>query len=162
MGKVNVLLLEDIQGLGRAGDIVSVNEGYARNSLFPAGQAAQATPTVQRKYADKRAKETQSKAQALVQLQKKAEILDGTELTLAARVKEGDTIYGSITAKDILSELINKANLNIKASQLDINVPIKQLGSYDLTIHLSPQVECVMKLTVVADPSSLKKENDDE
>jgi len=162
MSKISVLLLEDIQGLGRTGDIVLVNDGYARNSLFPEGKAAAATPIVQKKHAAKKAKSKRDKEQELLKLQERAQILDGTELTLMAKVKEGIDIFGSITKKHIINELNTKASLSLKPGQINAPVPIKQIGSYDVAVYLSPEVECVVKLSVVADPSSVTEPQDDE
>lgn len=161
-GKMNVLLLEDIPNVGRAGDIVAVSEGYARNALFPNGQAAQATPAVQKEYSHKKAKAEKMRLQKFEELQKQAEILDNTEIVITAKVKDGTDIYGSISKKQIAHELQEKAHVNIKESDIELKKPIKQVGTYDIAINLSPEIECVVKLTVVAVASSLKNENDDE
>ncbi|MBI3255615.1 MAG: 50S ribosomal protein L9 [Candidatus Andersenbacteria bacterium] len=161
-GKINVLLLEDIKDVGRAGEIVTVSEGYARNSLFPEGKAAQATPSVQKDFAHKKAKAEKVKLQKFEELQKQAEILDNTEIIITAKVKDGVDIYGSITKKQVMEELQVKAGVRIKEGDVDMARAIKQVGSYDVTIHLSPEIECVIKLTVIADASSLKSDSDDE
>lgn len=160
--KIYIILLESIAGLGRAGDIVQVSEGYARNSLFPEGKAAQATPSVQKDFAHKKAKAEKVKLQKFEELQNQAEILDKTEVTITAKVKDGVDIFGSITKKQIMQELQAKAGVRLKEGDIDMQGPIKQLGSYDITIRLSPEIECIIKLTIAPDPSSLKDEKDDE
>lgn len=159
---INVLLLEDVRGVGRTGDIVSVVEGYARNALFNQGKAALATDQVQKTYANKQAEKKAKEAHLVQEQQVQADLLEGTELIMTAKVKEGSTIFGSINKKRIVQELNAKAKLKLELNQVKVAAPIKQLGTYDVTVVFSPQVECALKLTVSPDPSSLKALNHEE
>lgn len=148
---IKVILLENIDHLGVAGEIVSVSEGYARNFLFPAGKAALATEQAEREAGEKR---TLAKATAdaeLAALQQKAESLTGTELMLTAKRKEGEEIFGSITAAQIVKELNQQAGLALKPKDLDLPKAITKIGSQDATIHLSPEVEIVIRVTITPD-----------
>jgi large subunit ribosomal protein L9 len=155
--QVRVILLEHLPSLGHAGDIVQVSEGYARNLLFPSGKAALATKDRQHRQAREKAKQKKVTQERLATLQQQAENLQGTELAIAARVKEGEDIYGSITTAQIIKELNSQAHLQLKAGDIKLKQPIKKLGSFDVTVTLSPEVETNIRVTVVADPKSLAK-----
>lgn len=160
MGKnIRVILLETLHSLGQAGDIVVVSEGYARNFLFPQAKAALATETSQQKQQQQIAKKEEQSQRELKTLQEQAEKLEGTELEIQARIKDGTEIFGSITAGKIAQELSERAGFKFKASDINIAKPIKEIGSQDVTVHLSPEIETTIHLTVVADLESTK---DDE
>lgn len=155
--KIKVILLEDIPALGRTGEIVPVAEGYARNLLFPEGRAALATEQVRNV---QQLKKSQQKAQAeadLMQMQALAQKLDGTELLLSARVKEGEEIFGKITGRMIAEELNRQASLNVRPSDVKVGKPLTALGSRDVMVALSPAVDMKIRVTVVSDGTAPKK-----
>lgn len=147
--KVRVILLEDIASLGHVGQIVTVAEGYARNSLFLEGKAALATPEVQEKNEAVQQKAAQTAAASLQALQAQAERLLGTELVLSGRLKEGEEIFGSITARDIASELNAQAGLTLTPKQIKLKKPIMKTGSQDIEINLSSEVATTIRVTIV-------------
>lgn len=149
--KIKVILLEDIPALGRGGDIVAVAEGYARNLLFPEGRAALATEQVRQVQHQKKSQQKAQVEAELMQLQAVAQKLDGTELTLAARVKEGEEIYGKITARMIAEELNRQASLSVRPSDVVLGRPLTALGSRDMTVHLSSAVDMKIRVTIVSD-----------
>lgn len=151
--KVSVLLLEDVASLGNAGDIVKVSEGYARNALFPEGKAALATETVKHAQQTRQARDDAEKKEELEQTQAVADKLEGTELALTARVKEGEEIFGSITAAHIAKELSQQANLSLKPKDVALAKPLTRLGSQPVTVHLSPEVDAKIQVTITADPN---------
>lgn len=156
-GKISVFLLEDVPTLGKAGDIIAVSEGYARNFLFPQGKAAVANETTQKQQAAKAAQAKATHDQAIIKLQEQAEQLDGTELTLTARVKEGEEIFGSITAAAIAKELSKQSGIALKAKAIELASPITTLGAHKMTVHLSPDVETTIVVTVVPEPGTEAK-----
>ncbi|MEX1112036.1 MAG: 50S ribosomal protein L9 [Candidatus Andersenbacteria bacterium] len=148
-GDVKVLLLEDIDSLGKAGDIVTVSEGYARNKLFVEGKAALATDQEQQKHKEE-AEHKAKKAEAeLAVMEEKAEQLDGTELQLTAKVNEGEEIFGSITPKQIVEELNKQAGLTLTPKQITITKAIKQLGTHAMVVKLSSEVEFPMVVAII-------------
>jgi len=159
--KIKIILLEDVSGLGKAGDIVSVAEGYARNKLFLQGTAALADAGAQSRRDQKEQRQLAAGQEELAKLQAKAQSLDGSELTIAAKVKDGNEIYGSITGKQIAVELKQQADLTIKGSDVLLADPIKSIGSQDVIVRLSPEVEFTLKVTVVADAESQKKKDEE-
>ncbi len=157
---MRVLLLETIENLGQAGDIVDVSEGYARNFLFPQGKAVLATQTAQQ-HVQRRQKQDRQKAEEQLQvLQQQAEALAGSELTMTARVKEGDEIYGSITTSHIAKQLSAQAAHPFKAKDIELLQPVKHLGSYNVTVRLSADVETSIKVTVIAATKERESQHD--
>lgn len=150
--KVRVLLLESVTGLGEAGNIVAVAEGYARNFLFPHGKAALADDVATKRAATKQARATRANEQRLAALQATAESLSSTELVIQAQAKDGDEIFGSIPASRLAKELLNQASVSVAASDVLLPEPIRRLGTYDVTIRLAPDVEADLKVTVASEP----------
>jgi large subunit ribosomal protein L9 len=158
--KVNVLLLEDIESVGTVGQIVSVAEGYARNSLFPEGKAALANAkNVSRASVEKKQQREKDKI-LLADLQEKASSLDGTELVIAALVKEGEEIFGSINAARIVNELNTQTKNNFHVKTINLSEPITSLGTYPVNINLSPEVTITVHVTIVAEESHTKQNDD--
>ncbi|MBI1834092.1 MAG: 50S ribosomal protein L9 [Candidatus Andersenbacteria bacterium] len=147
--KIPVILLEDVAGIGKVGEIATVSEGYARNALFATGKAALAEAP-EGKAA--RAKHDQKKAaqeKELEEFRQQAERLEGTELTISGKVNEGEELFGSIKAADIAAELTKQAGVTVKAKQIMLEEPLKHVGSYDVLVSLSPEAEFSLKVTVI-------------
>lgn len=150
---LTVLLLEDVASLGKAGDIVTVSEGYARNFLFPDGKAALAGEKARKQAEARRAALQAESNRVLAQAQALAEKLEGTELTLKARRKEdeGDEIYGTVTARHVADELNRAARLSLKPKDVKLKKPMTRLGGQDIVVSLSPEVEITIHVTVAPD-----------
>lgn len=143
-------MLEYVPDVGRAGQVVEVSEGFARNKLFPAGSAALASmPTGQKMEREVSAKR-KKKSEVLKAAQQLAERLEGTELSIQAKVKdgEGQELFGSISAKQISEELANQGNFDIPVKQIHIEEAIKSLGTYTVKLQLLPEVDCEIQVTV--------------
>lgn len=150
-GDIQVFLLEDVPNVGRAGDIVNVSEGYARNALFPQGRAALATKQTQ---SQKNAKDAAAKKKAeeeLSAMQAVAAKLENTELNIARKVKDTDELYGSVTQSEAAKLLSQQSETTIAPRAVTGDFPIKRLGSYPLTVRLLQDVEFQMFLVVVSD-----------
>lgn len=150
--KLTVILLEDVASLGRAGDIVTVSEGYARNALFPEGQAALADEGTRLRVAETKQSQKAELDEQLRQLQVLAEKLEGTELIMSARQKdEGPEIFGSVKANQIAEEFNKAVHMNLKAKDIKLSSPITKIGSQDIVVMLSPDVETKIRVTIVPD-----------
>ena len=150
-GDIQVFLIEDIPNLGRAGDIVNVSEGYARNALFPQGRAALATKQTQ---SQKNAKDAAAKKKAeeeLSAMQAIAAKLENTELSISKKIKEGDELYGSVTQSEAAKILSEQSGKTVAPRAVTGDFPIKSLGSYPVTVRLLQDVEFQMFLVVVSD-----------
>ncbi|MFZ8831048.1 MAG: 50S ribosomal protein L9 [Thermodesulfobacteriaceae bacterium] len=145
---MEVILRTDVPKLGKAGDIVKVKDGFARNYLLPKGLAIPANQKTikalenQRKIILAKAERERKKTQSL------AEKLTGLTLTFYRKVIEGDRIYGSISAQDIVKALEEKG-LSLERRFVLLDEPIKQLGTYEIPIRLGPGVEVKIKLEVI-------------
>lgn len=135
------------------GDVVQVSEGYARNALFPNGKAALVDTPVGKQVRTKKNKEQAAANAELEKLQGEAAALEGTELVLRAKVKEGEgeELYGSISASDIATSLSVQTSYEFKPKQIKLEKPIKQLGPYTVTVELSPEVDFSLLVTVLAE-----------
>lgn len=160
--KVQVLLLENVSNVGQAGQIIETSEGYARNYLFPQGKAALATESVKKVVEQKKAVATKAAEEELSETQKKAEALEGTELVIIGKIKDGDQIFGKITPAKIAQELSKQAGLAIKSGDVKLPQVVNKLGTYDVTVRLSKEIETTLKVTVAADPSTEAKRDEKE
>ncbi len=153
---ISIILLEDIAKLGKAGQIVQANEGYARNLLFPQGQAALANAEIKAKQQTRQQTLQRAAAKELASLQKQASKIDGKDFTIMAQVKagEGDELYAGINADLIVNALKEQANINLKPKQINITDKLTCLGTYPVSINLSAEVEAVINLTIISADSS--------
>lgn len=158
--KIDVILLADISDVGQAGDIVSVAEGFARNMLFPEGLAAIADQNVKSKQAEKTRQKKEEIAGVLAKLQQAASAVDGTELLIRARTKDGYDLYGRISAAMVAAEYNKQVSSAVAAKDIGIKDTITRIGSYDATIDFGMDIEAKIKVTVV--PVEAEKGTDDE
>ncbi len=156
--ELQVLLLEQIRGVGEVGQVVTVSEGYARNFLFPGGKAALATGEVQVKARQAASAKKAKEEQNILELQQLAETLEGSELVFTARAQEGKGIFGSIGKKEIASRLKQEVHLNVAPKDVLLEEPLKEMGSTNVTIKLSPQIESTIRITIVSKLEIAKEE----
>jgi large subunit ribosomal protein L9 len=147
---LKVILTKDITALGHLGTVVDVAKGYARNYLIPQGMAMEATKgnlaqveQVKAKYAVVRSKEQEA---ALAKLG----TLEGVSVTIAQRVGEGERLYGSVTAA-MIAEALEAKGFDLDRKQLDLEEPIKKLGTYEIAVRLAPEVKGTITVEVVAE-----------
>lgn len=145
---MQVILREDIDKLGAAGDIVDVKPGYGRNYLIPQEKAVIATKgaikqlSVIHAKAEKRAEQTVETAKAL------ADELSNTTVTITAKVGEGEKIHGSVTSHDIAA-VLNERGLNVDKKDITLNENISTLGEYSATVDLIGDLKPQVKVWVV-------------
>jgi large subunit ribosomal protein L9 len=145
---IELILREDVKSLGKAGALVRVRPGYARNYLLPRGLAYEATEgNKKRLAAEQKARVTQQAAEA-GDARKLGEGLAGVTITLSAKAGEGDRLFGSITAQDIADALAAKGH-PIDKRKIELDHPIKNLGNHTVVIRLHPEVHADLQLTVV-------------
>jgi len=149
---MEIILKEDVANLGRALDLVKVKTGYAHNYLFPRGLAVLATVSARRVIASERAKVEERYKAEKAQIQVMADKLKDVSLTIAAKVHEGEKLYGSIQSSDISAKL-KDAGYDVDKRHIMLAEPIKQLGMYTLKIQLHKDVETKIKLWVISDES---------
>lgn len=145
---MRVILREDVDNLGNAGEIVHVRDGYSRNFLFPRGLASPATEKDVARVEHERRVIAARNAKLLKDLQAAAERLAATKVTIARAAGEGDKLYGSVTNRDIATAL-NEQGFDIDARKIVLDDPIKSLGLTEVPAKLGKGVEATLKVWVV-------------
>ena len=148
---MKVILLKDVRGSGKSGEIVEVSDGYARNFLIPNSLAEIATPgaLAQRERNIARIK---AKAEKLHQeaLAAKEEIEKIETITLSAKAGESGKLFGAITTKKLSEELLAKCGMEIDKKTIILDKPINHIGNFLMTIKLSSKVKAQLNVEVIA------------
>jgi large subunit ribosomal protein L9 len=145
---VEVILREDIEHLGQAGEIVGVKAGYARNFLIPRGLAYRATPANKQRVESERRRREERHAAERAGAEQQAERLASLSLTFTARAGEGEKLFGSITAGDI-AERLAAEGYAIDKRRVDLAEPIKMVGIYKVPVRLDSGVIAEVRVWVV-------------
>ena len=146
-----VILNKDVKGTGKAGDIVKVSDGYARNMLIPKGYAKEATEGNVRNLEKQKALAAEKKAEEKAAAQALAEKINAASVTIKTKAGEGGRIFGSITSKDIADALADQKKLTVDKKKIQLDNPIKQTGEMTVDIKLYPEVMAKLKVTVTAE-----------
>jgi len=145
---MEVILLKDVDRLGKAGAIVKVKDGFARNFLIPKSLAVFSTPVNLKKLEQEKQRKVAKLEKGKKEAEELKEKLSGLSLTLTALTKEEDKLYGSITNIDVAGAL-KEEGFDIDKNSIILDEPIKSLGIYELLIKLHPEVETKIKVWVV-------------
>jgi len=147
---MKVILLQDVRGTGKAGDLANVSDGYARNMLIPRGLAVEATPQnikqLEKKKEAQKKQFEEDKAAAL-ELKKKLE-----EVTVEVRTKAGKDgkVFGSITSKDI-ADALKEMGFDIDKKKIQLDSPIKATGTTDVNVKLFTEIAGKVKVNVISE-----------
>ena len=145
---MKVILLEDVKGLGKKGDLVNSKTGYARNFLFPKELAIEATPANMKKWEEdmkeKEAKMQKEKDQAL-ELKSK---LEKMTVELKGKGGEGGRLFGSITSKDIAEALEKQYRISVDKKKIELKENIKTSGIIDIEVRVYPEITANLKVNV--------------
>lgn len=148
---VQVILRDDVANLGKIGDVVRVKPGYARNFLLPRGLAVEANPKNlrvlehQKRVISTKADREHKSAEAA------GKRLDGVQLIIRARAGEEGRLFGSITNMDV-ERLLAEKGFQVDRRRISLDEPIKQLGSYPITVQVGRAVRATVQLTVEPEP----------
>ena len=147
---MKVILLEDVKGTGKRGDIVEVSDGYARNFLFKKKLAKEATAVEVNSLKIKKEAEAFHKKEELDRLTALARKINGKEIVCSVKTGGGEEqkIFGSVT-NEMVAIALEKAGYTVDKKKIVIAAPIKKLGVYDVDIKLVSGVKCSIKLKVV-------------
>lgn len=145
---MKVLLCEDIKKLGWLGDIVEVNEGYARNYLLPQGLAKVATEGNIRAIAQEKTKRAEQRLRERRRVEKAAEAVDGAEAVLAARANEQGVLFGSVTEHMIAANL-RAQGFEVADEVVKMPEHIKNLGTHSVTLRFTEDLTAVARVVVV-------------
>jgi large subunit ribosomal protein L9 len=145
---MEVILIKDVSKIGRAGTVVKVKDGFARNFLMPKGLATVVTPgNLKKLEQDKQKIALESEKRKGLANELKAR-LESLSLTITALAQEDENLYGSIVAADI-SDALKNEGFEIDKSCITLDNPIKALGIYEISLILHPEVESKLKVWIV-------------
>ena len=148
---MKVILRSDVEGVGNAGDVLDVADGYARNYLVPKGLALRATDgTMAQAAAMQRSRDIKD-GKAREAAEEIARRLVPTVITVAARVGSGDQLYGSVTTTEIADAVLGQTEIELDRRKMTLEEPIKTVGTHEVGVRLHPEVR--FSLTVEVGPA---------
>lgn len=143
---MDVILLEDVKSLGKKGEIVKVNDGYARNFILKKNLGMEATPKNLNDLKLKQANEIKVAKELLEQAQALAARVEEKSVTVTIKAGEGGKIFGSVSTKEISSAVNSQLGLDLDKKKMQLTDPIKSLGTHIVPVRLHKDV--IAKLTV--------------
>lgn len=148
---MQVILLKDVRGLGKAGEVAKASDGYARNYLFPKKLALEATENnlkqLEKKHQEQEAQRAADTAEAL-ELKKKIEAAGA--VTLQTKAGDSGRLFGAVTSQDIADAFEKEYGIAIDKKKIELDSPIKNTGSYEVILKLYQGVSARLKLDVKA------------
>ncbi len=143
-----VILVKDVKGVGKTGDVVKVSDGYARNMLLPRGLATEATEGNIRNLEKQKAIQEEHRQKELAKAKALAEKIAAVKVTIVTKSGEGGRLFGSITSKDIADALADQYKIIVDKRKLVLENPIKHTGDFQIDIKVYPEVIAKLKVTV--------------
>ncbi len=148
---MQVILLSDVRGRGKKGDLIKVSDGYARNCLLPKKLAKEATAQALNEL-DNAKKAMQHRVEEEIKKAKEEmAVIDGKIVKISAKAGNGGRLFGSITAKEIATEIEKNYNVSIDKRKISLNGEIKSLGSYEFEVKLYNGISAKMTVMVVGE-----------
>jgi large subunit ribosomal protein L9 len=145
---MKVILLQDVKGSGKKGDVANVSDGYARNFLFPKGLAKEATASavheIEVKKESQRLKEKQQRERA----EDLASGIEEMSVTIYAKTGESDRLFGSISTSDVAKALKKAYDIEVDKKKISLNEHIKVLGEYEAKVKLYAGVSANLKVII--------------
>lgn len=157
---MEIILKEDIIGLGYKNDIVTVKDGYGRNYLIPQGKGVIASKSARKVLAENLKQQAEKLAAQKAAAEKRAEALNGVVVEVSAKVSTGGQLYGSVNAAIVAEELAKKG-IEIDRKIITMR-EVRKVGEYEATVHFHKEVEIKVPVVVVAENSSEEDKADAE
>ncbi|GKX68462.1 50S ribosomal protein L9 [Inconstantimicrobium mannanitabidum] len=145
---MKVILLSDVKGLGKKGEVVNTSDGYARNFLFPRKLASEATDSNLHVLNAKKEIERRKKLEETEAAQKVANELMNKEITVKAKAGEGGRLFGAITSKDVAEYIEKQYKVKVEKKKIVMDT-IKLVGTFNIEIKLYPEISTKMKVIIV-------------
>jgi large subunit ribosomal protein L9 len=143
-----VILLKDVKGTGKAGDIIKVNDGFARNMLIPKGLATMATGSNIKSLEKQKALVEEKTAQDYRKAEESAAKISELTVNIETKAGEGGRLFGSITSKDIAEALKEQHKIEIDKRKFVMDAPIKHVGEFEIQIKLYHEISAKLKVNV--------------
>jgi len=145
---MKVILMQDIENLGKKGDVKVVSDGYARNFLLPRKLAKEFTKANVKLIEDEKRRQAIKIEKEKKEFLKIAEKIKNLSITISRNVGEENKMFGAVTSDDI-AEALKQEGIEVDKRKIELAEPIKSLGAYDVEIKLHPEVTAVVKVWVV-------------
>jgi len=145
---LELILLEDVEDLGKAGDKVNVAPGYARNYLIPKGLAEKITPGALRQIEARRERIEAKRRDELEAAQALAKTIEDAEVTISMQAGEDEHLFGSVTSH-IIADALKEQGIEVEHRKIKLEEPIRELGVFNVAIKLHSEVEATAKIWVV-------------
>ena len=147
---MEIILREDVQHLGKAGEVVKVRDGYARNYLLPHGLAYLATDGNKKRIVFEAERVSKQRATERQAAEVAAQALTNVELVFKMKVGEEDKLYGSVTAGDV-QRLLEERGIHVDKRKVDLAEPLRALGEFRVGLRIHPDVRPEILVRVVAE-----------
>lgn len=144
-----VILKEDVKGTGKAGEVLKVSDGFARNMLLKKGLAVEATQANLRSLEKQKALKIQQEKENRERAHSQAETLKNKKVVIKTKSGEGGKLFGSITSKDIADAIKDQLGIDIEKKNIELANPLKQLGSFDVAVKLYHEIKGEIKVELV-------------
>jgi len=148
---MKVILLQDIEKLGKKFEVKEVADGFAKNHLLPKKMVQPATKNALIWAQTQREIAAKSEEKELIEIQKKVSALDGREFIMEVKTGEKDQLFESVNSSKI-AELLKENGIDADKKQIDLKEPIKELGDWRVKINFPHNLEAEIKITVAAEP----------
>lgn len=158
MPSTEIILTENIPGLGAEADVVKVSRGYARNFLLPHGKAFEVTPSTLRQLDNLKAKRAEREAREMNEAEEIARRINKSKLIFTLETGETGKAFGSITAQDIVTRLKNEIGHDIDRHKIVLEHPIKTTGEHEVAVKLHHDVIATFKFQVKSSTEETKTE----
>jgi len=145
---MKVILLENIDRLGKIGDVVAVKEGYARNYLIPKNKAKEASSGNLKTLELLKKKQTLDETKRIGEAKAIADKLSNLSLTIDAQAGEDEKLFGSVS-NEMISDALKEEGINIDKRDIVLDEPIKKLGVYQVVVKVHPEVKANLRIWVV-------------
>jgi len=145
---MKVVFIQDVQGLAQIGEIKEVADGYGRNYLLPKKLALLATPGAMRQAEVQRKVEVARLTRLDAEMTELAKQLEGTGITIKVKAGAEGKLFGSVTSADIAQGLLQVANVDVDRRKIELEEPIKQVGTYEVIVRLTKTVAARIKVSV--------------
>ncbi len=152
---MRIILLKDVEKLGKKGEAKEVAGGYARNFLIPKKLAKPATKKALEKLERERQVAAQKAEKELKQIQEQVSKIDRQEIEIPVKIKKNEEIYGSITPRKI-SQALKKKGFKVKKHQIKLKESIKELGEYPVTVSFAHGLEAEIKVNITEEQKEKK------
>ena len=147
---MKVILRDDIEKLGKLGDVIEVRDGYARNCLLPRQKAFLCSADAEKQITAEQKRRLRRQEKKVAELKVAAEMLNGRSVTVSAKAQE-DKLYGSVGQEEIAKAILAEHKILVPPEAVAIEAPFKTLGTPDVTIKLAPGAEALIKVWIVAE-----------